>query len=146
MKKFCAGVAFGALILGLGVGISRGQESTSLQMAQKQIKQGSILNLAVTLDKAPNLDGYVTVVAAPDSGAGQLEMKCNLSAGQTGCEMGPRISLDEKLGRWKVAKVAFTPSAGGQGKELARHGDMSFQVVAHGEVILPDAATISDIR
>jgi hypothetical protein len=145
MRKFVAGVAFGILILGLGVRISRGQQSSTVQMAHKEIKQGDILNLDVTVDKAPNLTGTIQVIATSDGG-GDFGMTCHLDPGQTKCGVGQNVPLDAKLGKWTIRQVAFIPSAGGPMKDLTKQGDLSFQIIAHGDVILPDGATISDIR
>jgi hypothetical protein len=145
MEKFFAGVVVGVLMLGLGVRISRGQGASTVQMAHKEIRQGDVLNLDVTVDKAPNLSGTIQVVAI-SNGAGDLGMTCHLEPAQTKCETGQRIPLDEKLGDWTVSKITFMPLGGPPAKELTVHGDLSFRVIAHGDIVLPDSATVSDIK
>jgi hypothetical protein len=147
MNDFLAGVAFGVLVLGLGVRIIRGQESTALQMARKEIKQGSLLTLDVTVDKAPNVNGTVFFIANPENSTGEIGSNCPVPAGQTKCQMSVAIPLDEQLGEWVISRVTFAPSAGGQKpKELVKRGDLAFQIIAHGDIVVPDGATVSEIR
>jgi hypothetical protein len=55
------------------------------------------------------------------------------------------MPLDAKLGKWVIAEISFTALAG-RPKVLTNHGDSSFEVNEHGKIIVPDSATISDIK
>ena len=145
MHKFLAGVALGALIFGIVVHIGRAQMATT-NIKVKEIRQGDIINMEVSVDRAPNLDGTLNVRVGPDGENDQLTLRCGLSKDATKCQVGDRMPLDAKVGKWTIRKISFQTLAPAPEKELAKNGDMSFQVVSHGDVILPNSATVSDIK
>lgn len=145
MKKFVAGLALGILVVGLGVRFSRGQESETTRMAGK-VMQGGIINMDVTVNRAPSLDGRIYVRVGPEGGNDELTLPCNLNTGATMCQAGERMPLDAKLGKWTIRKITFQPLASSPEKELTKGGDLSFQVIPHGEVVFPNSATVSGIK
>lgn len=145
MHKFIAGAVLGALIFGNIVHLGRAQVATA-NLRAREIRQGDILNMDVSVDRAPNLDGRLYVHVGPDGGDDQLTLFCNLSKDATKCQVGDRMPLDAKLGKWSVRKITFQALAPSPEKELMKNGDLLFQVVSHGEVILPNSATVSDIK
>lgn len=145
MHRFLAGVALGALILGIVVHVSRGQVATA-DVKAKQVRQGDVIDADVSVDPAPSLDGVVYLHVGPDGGADQLVLSCGLPKAVTKCEASGRMPLDAKLGKWTIMKISFQPSAPSAEKELSRNGDLSFQVDPHGDVVLPDSATVSGIK
>jgi len=146
MLKFIAGVILGALVFGIVVHVSRGQAATA-NVKAKEIRQGDIINVDVSVDRAPSLDGRLFVHVGPDGGEAILTLVCNLSKDATKCQTGDRMPLDAKLGKWTIGKIGFQASAPSSEKMLIlKNGDLSFQVVPHGEVVLPNSATVSDIK
>jgi hypothetical protein len=146
MRKFIVGVSLGAVILVLFAHVVRGQISGTAQMTNSKVTQGDNMAMKVLLDRASNRDGSIGVTVFPEGATnGGLGLSCGLASGQDSCQATARMPLDAKLGRWVVAEIAFTPVSG-QEKTLLKHGDLSFQVVAHGEIVLPESATISDIK
>jgi hypothetical protein len=75
-----------------------------------------------------------------------ISLSCGLEPAQTKCKAVARMPLDAKVGKWTISEMTFSPIAGGVPKRLSKHGDSSFEVVAHGGIVLPDSATVSDIR
>src|SRR5271154_6133081 len=100
----------------------------------------------VTLDKAPNRDGVISVRVIPDGVSNApLDLTCGLGASQTKCQASARMPLDAKPGKWIISQISFMPITG-EPKKLMEHGDSAFEVVAHGDIILPDSATVTDIK
>jgi uncharacterized protein YodC (DUF2158 family) len=127
-------------------GNTRGQASTTTRMLNAKIPQGDNISMDLTLDKAPNVGGSIGVTAFPEGAVnGGISMGCNIASGSAKCTAGVSVPLDAKLGKWVISEITFQPYAG-TAKTLAKHGDTSFEVVAHGELILPDGATVSDIK
>jgi hypothetical protein len=145
MHKFISGLGLAVLMFALLAHISRGQ-SASTNLKSIEIKQGDILNLDVTVEKAPNVDGRIFVDAGPDGGPAEITLRCNLDRDSTKCQAGERLPLDAKVGKWVVTKISFQPLAPAPPKELTKHGELSFQVFARRDVFLPESATISDIK
>jgi len=145
MRKFISGVVLGAVIFGIVVHVSRGQVATT-NVKAKEIRQGDIVDMDVSVDRAPSLDGRLFVRVGPDGGGDQLTLNCNLSKDATKCQVGDRMPLDAKLGEWTIKKISFQALASSPEKELMKNGDLSFQVVPRGEVILPTSAAVSDIK
>lgn len=139
-------VVFGALLTGISSHTTRGQASTTTRMMNAKIPQGDNVSMDLTLDKAPNVAGSVGVTAFPEGAVnGGISMGCNVVPGHTQCTAGTTLPFDAKLGKWVISGITFTPFAG-TAKTLAKHGDTSFEVVAHGDLILPDGATVTDIK
>jgi hypothetical protein len=145
MHKFIVGLVLGVFMFALFTHISRGQ-SASTNVKNGEIKQGDILNMDVTVEKAPSVDGRIFVDVGPDAGASPVTLLCNLNRDSTKCQAGERLPLDAKVGKWVVMKISFQPLASSPAKELNKHGESSFQVVPRRDIILPDSATISDIK
>jgi hypothetical protein len=145
MQRFIAGIFVGALIFGIVVHISRGQTATA-NIKAKEIRQGDVLDVDVSVDRAPNLNGTLYITVAPDGGGDQFPLTCGLEKDATKCSGNSRMPLEAKLGKWTITKISFQASAPSSEKELKRNGVLSFQVVPHGELILPDRATVSDIK
>jgi len=145
MPKFTAGLILGALIFGLLVHVSRGQVAGA-RVKNKDIPQGDILNMDISVDRAPNLDGTLFARIGPDGDSDRITLTCNLNNGGTVCQAGTRLPLDAKVGKWTIRNISFQTSAPSPEKKLTAEGDLSFQVVPHGEIILPDSATISNIK
>jgi len=145
MHKFLVGVALGALIFGIVVHAGRAQVATT-NVRANEIRQGDILNMDVSVDRAPNFDGTLSVRVSPEGDNDPLTLSCNLSKDATTCQMGNRIPLEAKVGKWTIRKITFQTLAQAPEKELAKSGDLSFRVVSHGDVILPNSATVSGIK
>jgi hypothetical protein len=123
-----------------------GQAAATTHMGNPKITQGDNMSVDVTLDQGANLDGSVYVQAFPDGSTDNgVGLGCGVEASQTKCQAGARMPLDAKLGKWVIAKITFTPVSG-QPKVLTEHGDASFEVVPHSGIVLPDSATISNIK
>jgi hypothetical protein len=139
-------VVLEVLITGIPAHTTRGQTSTMTRMLNAKIPQGDNVSMDLTLDKAPNVAGSVGVTAFPEGAVnGGLSMGCNVVPGHTQCRAATTLPFDAKLGKWVISEITFTPFAG-TAKTLAKHGDTSFEVVAHGELVLPDGTTVSDIK
>lgn len=145
MFKFIAGAILGALIFGVVVHVSRGQVATANLQVQK-IRQGDVINMGVSVDRPPNLDGRLFVRVGPDGGDAQVTLDCNLNKDATKCQVGNRMPLDAKPGKWTIKNITFQTLAPSPEKTLTSNGDLSFQVISRDDVILPNSATISDIK
>jgi hypothetical protein len=139
-------VVFGGMLTGISSHTTRGQASTTTRMLNAKIPQGDNISMDLTLDRAPNVSGSIGVTAFPEGAVnGGISMGCNITSGSAKCTAGVSVPLDAKLGKWVISEITFKPYAG-TAKTLAKHGDTSFEVVAHGQLILPDGATVSDIK
>lgn len=138
--------AIAIFVIGIPAHPARRQTSSTAHMGTTKVTQGDNVSITLVLDKASNLAGSIGVTTMPEGVVnGGLSLGCNVNPGQTQCTATSTMALDAKLGKWVVSGITFTPFAG-QAKALAKHGDSLFEVVAHGEVILPDSATVSDIK
>lgn len=139
-------VAVAVIVNGTVGHTARGQAAATAHMGNPKITQGDNMSVDVTLDQGSNLDGSVYVQAFPDGSTDNaVGLSCGVEASQTKCQAGARMPLDAKLGKWVIAKITFTPLSG-QPKVLTEHGDVSFEVVPHSGIVLPDSATISNIK
>lgn len=146
MLKFISGLVLGAAIFGIVAHLCRGQATTA-EVKAKDVRQGDDFWMDVSVDKAPNFDGTLNVWVSPDGGGAPIELSGNLNKGMKTCQPHNRMPLNAKLGKWTINRITFQTFAQPQAeKELTKSGLTSFQVVPHGEVILPDGATVSDIR
>jgi hypothetical protein len=146
MRKFIAGAALGILAVVLVAHMTRGQAAGTTQVRNAQVTQGDNVTMDVSIDTAANLYGTVTVKVSPEGMTnGGVTPQCGLDSGKTTCTASTRVPLDAKLGKWVITEITFIPLAG-EAKMLSKHGDFSFQVVAHGNIVLPDSATISNIK
>jgi hypothetical protein len=147
VKKLIGGIVFGVLVLGLAVRFSHGQEAATTRVENHGVKQGDTLNITVTVDKAPSLDGNLAVKAVPEDGsAGQLEPACRLNKGQNTCTATMMLQLNTKTGSWKISQITFQPLTATDSTVLSTHGDLSFRVTAHGQILLPEDATVTGIN
>lgn len=139
-------VAVAGIVIGAVGHTARGQAAATAHMGNAKITQGDNMSVDVALDQGSNLDGSVDVEALPEgSTSNGVDLSCGIEAAQTKCQASARMPLDAKLGRWVISRIRFTPVSG-QPKVLAEHGDVSFEVVPHGGIVLPDSATISNIK
>jgi hypothetical protein len=145
MSKLIYGLVFGAAIFGIATHISQGQVATA-EVKTKEIRQGDTLSMDVSVDRAPNLDGRIVVRISPDGGGLQIEMNCTLNRGETKCQTGTRLPLDAKLGKWMITAISFQSFAQAPVRELVKGGSLFFQVTQHQEIILPNNATVSDLK
>jgi hypothetical protein len=149
MKKatYLLPVVAAAVILHGAVGHAlRGQAAATTHMGDPKITQGDNMSVDVTLDQGANLYGTVYILAFPDGSTDNgIGLSCSVPASQTKCQAISRMPLDARLGKWVITKITFTPLSG-QPKVLTEHGGVSFEVVPHSEIVLPDSATISDIK
>jgi len=148
-RQYLGTLAFGlalALATVISVHVSRAQEAGTAHMEKVKITQGDYVTMDVSLDKASNFGGSIGVTAMPDGAVnGGISLGCGLGKEQTRCTAGGRLPLDAKLGKWTISEITFAPVAGGA-KVLAKHGDSSFEVVPHAPIVLPDSATVADIK
>jgi hypothetical protein len=146
MLKIMMGAALGILLVGLATHMTHGQAAGTAQVRKAEVTQGDVVTMDVTVDKAATIEGRVLVKAFPEGMTnGGVTASCVLGAGVTTCPAGGRVPLDAKLGKWVITEITFEPLAG-ETRVLSKHGDSSFQVVAHGKIVLPDSATISNIK
>ena len=145
MRKFVSGIILGAAVFAIVANVSRGQVATA-EVKTKEIRQGDTLSMDVSVDRAPNLDGRILVRISPDGGGLQIEMNCTLNRDETKCQTGTRLPLDAKLGKWVIKAISFQSFAQAPEKELAKSGSLFFQVTQHQEIILPNKATVSDLK
>ena len=118
-----------------------------MQVRTQKVSQGSNVSMDVVVDKAANLNANIYVEAVPEGAAGGgITLSSGLPEGQTKCTASGGLPIDAKVGKWVITKILLRPLPGGEDKELSKHGDSSFEVVARGKIILPDSATISDIK
>ena len=75
-----------------------------------------------------------------------LGLGCNLAKGMTKCEAEQSLSLETRLGKWTIKSIIFQANAGSTPKELVRSGDLSFQVIPHGEIVLPEKVTVLELE
>jgi len=138
--------ALGIFLTGIYGHAARGQTAGTAHIEKGKITQGDSMSMDVTLDKGSNLAGNVYVVAFPDGATNEgVTLSCGLNPTQTSCTATTRMPLEAKLGKWVISKISFAPISG-DAKVLSQHGESSFEVVAHGPVVLPDGATVSDIK
>jgi hypothetical protein len=134
------------ILIAISAHTTRGQAAGTAHLENAKITQGDTISMDVTLDKASNLPGVIRVIAFPEGAAnGGVNLACGLNAAQTTCKAAAGMPLDAKLGKWFISRITFQP-ASGEPKLLSEHGDSSFEVVPHGEIVLPDSATVSDIK
>jgi len=145
VRRLVPGLALGAVIFAIAVRLSGGQAATA-NFKAREIRQGDNIDMDVSVDRAPSVDGTIYVHVGPEGGADQLTLSCGLNKESTRCQASNRVPLDAKLGNWTIIRISFQPLASSPEKDLAKNGDLSFQVVPHGSVTLPDSATVSDIK
>jgi hypothetical protein len=139
-------VALGVLAV-FSVRTTRGQTSGTTHMENAKVTQGDSATMVVVVDKASNRDGNVAVTALPNgSPNGGVTFSCFLQASQTQCKAMTTMPLEAKLGKWTIAEITFTPLPWGEVKVLSKHGNSTFDVDAHKGIVLPDSATVSDIK
>ncbi len=146
MVKFIVGVILSALIFGIVVHVSRGQATATANLQAQKIRQGDVINMDVSVDRPPNLDGKLFVRVGPDGGDAQVTLDCNLNKDAAKCQVGNRMPLDAKPGKWTIKSISFQTLAPSPEKALTKNGDLSFQVISREDVILPNSATVSDIK
>jgi hypothetical protein len=145
MRKFVAGIVLGAVVVFLA-NVALGQMSATTEMNIAKIMQGQNVSVKLTLNQASNFPASVGVNILPDGQTvGGLTLTCGLDQGQSTCEPSARIPLNAKAGKWNISEITFQPVSGEQ-KVLSKHGDLSFEVVPHGNIVLPGSATISEIK
>jgi hypothetical protein len=144
-----------SLVLATGISIlsavavytARGQAVGTAQMENGRVTQGDNMSVDVVLDKGSSIAGGIAVTAIPEGFPNErISLSCGLEPTQTECKATGRMPLDAKVGKWTISEIAFSPTAGGAPKRLSKHGDSSFEVVAHGRIVLPDSATVSDVK
>jgi hypothetical protein len=135
-----------AILVAIPVHTTRGQAVVTTHVEKARVTQGDTMSMDVVLDKGSNLGGSVSVTAFPDGAVnGGISLNCGLGPDHTQCKATTLMPLEAKLGKWVISEIAFTPG-GGAAKSLGKHRDSSFEVVAHGDIVLPDSATVSDIK
>jgi hypothetical protein len=131
---------------GVSLRATHGQSAGTARVMAGKVVQGQILYMDVELDKASNLSGEINVAVSSDAPPNvRLNLSCGLNEEQTKCQATVRVPLDVQVGKWAISEITFIP-LGGVPKVLAKHGDSSFEVVPHGVIVLPDSATISDVK
>ncbi len=144
-RSVVAIVAFG-VILACGIRIASGQNANT-QMSKEPVLQGSILEITVTLDKAPNSGGELYVDVAPADGSSPaVNLSASVAKGQVSVSVSRIFPLEATLGKWIVKRIAYMPSAGQEQKDLTLSGDLSFQVGPHEEIIVPSGAKVIEIK
>jgi hypothetical protein len=123
------------------------KQNANAQMTKEPIRQGSTLQITVTLDRAPNTNGRVFADVGPADGSlPALSTNVQIGKGQTEVSMYGILALDAKLGKWVIRKLSYQPEGGEGSKELTLSGDLSFQVSPHEEVIVPSGAKVTQIK
>ena len=141
-----SGFGLAILVTGIPARATPRQEAGTAHMEKAKISQGDNIFLDVAVDKASNFAGIIYVRVNPDGIPNdRIDLGCRLAASQTHCTANGTIPLDAKLGKWVISQITFTPDTG-EPKRLMEHGDSSFEVVAHGDIVLPNSATVSDIK
>jgi hypothetical protein len=143
MLKFISGIALGVILFGIVAHTSKGQSATA-QMKTKEVRQGDNLFIDVSVDRAPNFYGTVTLyVGQADSAESSIHLNCSLGKDKSTCQAGTTLAPDTKLGKWTVKKITFKSGLETSEEALKMNDEVSFHVVAHGEVINPRSATIN---
>jgi len=143
MLKFISGIALGVILFGIVVHTSKGQGATA-QMKTKEVRQGEDLSMDISVDRAPNFYGVVKVYVGPVESAESItQINCGLGKDQKTCQTRTTLPPDTKLGKWNVKKITFKSGLETSEEELKMNDEVSFHVVAHGEVIDPRSATIN---
>ncbi len=146
IASIAVGIAAVVALCAYNAYTARGQVSGTAQMNSSRVSQGSTISMTVSLDKAPNFPGVVRVTVSPEGeNSGSAVLTCSVGSGQNSCDATAWISLEAKLGRWSVSEISFQPTASDT-KVLNKQGALAFEVVPHGAIVLPDSATISDIK
>jgi hypothetical protein len=146
MYKFISGLIVGVLLFGLFVRLSWGQGATA-STEDHEIRQGDTVSMNISADKPSNVDGSLFVSAAPEGSTdAQMFWNCPVSKGSTSCEAHTSVPFGAIVGKWAIVKIAFQATAGSKEKELMKHGEASFQIVARNDVVFPESATISGIK
>jgi len=136
----------GMYVSGIPARATPGQEAGTTHVEKAKITQGDNILVDVTVDKASNFAGMIYVRVYPDGVPNdRIDLGCRLGTSQTHCTANGTIPLSGKLGKWVISQITFTPDTG-EPKQLTEHGDSSFEVVAHGNIVLPDSATVTDIK
>lgn len=146
MKRYLVGVAAVVVMLTCGLSITAKQNATA-QMSKEAIRQGSAIEITITLDKAPNTDGRVYAELTPDGDkVAAASAQSATAKGQTTVTLRGTLTLDAKLGMWRITKMQYFPATAQQGTDLALSGDLSFQVAPHGEITVPSGANVTQIK
>jgi hypothetical protein len=146
MLKPFSSLFLGAILSFLFVPLSRAQGATA-EVKPKQIPQGGVLSIDVSVNKAADIDGLLSIELRPDSDKSPVySFSCQLPKGETKCHANQSIAYNATTGTWVVSKIAFTAVVGSSPKELALGGKLSFEVTRHQEPNLPDKATVLDIN
>jgi hypothetical protein len=125
---------------------ARAQAAGTANMQNGKVTQGDNVTMDVTLDKVSTVAASIVVSALPEGRpTGGVNLSCTLDAGQNACNATARVPLNAAIGKWDISRITFTPVSG-QEKVLSQNGHPSFEVVAHGEIVLPGTATISNIK
>jgi hypothetical protein len=147
IKTILVLIPLATALVGIAIHTTRGQASGTTHMEKTRVMQGEYPTMDVVLDKASNRPGSVSVTALPEGMTnGGVTFSCGLPVSQTQCKASTSMPLDAKIGKWNIDTITFTPAPSGSVKVLGKHGESSFEVVAHDEIVLPDSATVSDIK
>lgn len=118
-----------AVLFACGLAVAAKQSATA-QIGKDAIRQGSHIEVTVTLDKASNTAGRVYAELAADGDKSSATGVQNAtSKGQTTVTLVGTIPLEAKLGKWSITKMQYLPEAAQTGHDLSLSGDLSFQVV-----------------
>jgi hypothetical protein len=146
MKRLLPLTIATGLILAFGLQISAKQSATA-QMSKDPIRQGSAIEITITLDKAPNTDGRVYAELTPDGEqSAAASVQSGTAKGQTSVTLRGTLTLEAKLGKWHISKMQYFPATAQQGTDLALSGDLTFQVAPHEDITIPSGAKVIQIR
>ena len=146
MKHTLVLIVATAVMLTFGIQIAARQNASS-QMSKEPIRQGSAIEITVTLDKASNTGGRVYAELTPDGEkSAAAGVQGATTKGQTSVSLRGTLTLEAKLGKWRITKMQYIPAAAQQGTDLALSGDLSFRVDPHEEIIVPPSATVTQIK
>jgi hypothetical protein len=135
-----------AILFACGLTVAAKQSATA-QMGKDVIRQGSRIEVSVTLDKAPNTAGRVYAELTPEGEkSAAASVQSETIKGQTTVTLVGTMTLEAKLGKWSITKMQYFPEAAQSGHDLSLSGDLSFQVVPHEDISVPSAATVSQIK
>jgi hypothetical protein len=132
----CAEVAVSILAL-CCVGVS--QESAKIT-GPEIVKAGELVELEITVDRAPNFNGSGLQVSISGPGTYSLGAACGIPLGQKVCHLQFTYPEDVQSGTGRIAKISFT--GGSRQIDLPFTAGFSFQVIGRPDLIFPTTADV----
>jgi hypothetical protein len=129
---------YAILMVLIGAYAAMAQDSGAVRIPDI-VKAGETVDLEITLNRAPSVDGSVLVWISGPNNFG-IQSSCNVPGGEKTCHYNFRLPQDAEAGTWYVARLAYYTGS--------RQIDLSFEklpfkVIANSGLIFPTSAEVA---